>query len=159
MDARYDQTLTTSRFHRELTLPLHRRAVFDFFSRAENLERITPPWLGFRILTPPPIQLEEGACIAYSLRLHGIPLRWLTRIDEWDPPRRFVDVQLRGPYRVWRHTHTFEETTLGTRIVDDVEYALPWGPLSRFFRPFVERDIRKIFDYRTKAVQSALSAS
>jgi ligand-binding SRPBCC domain-containing protein len=153
---RYDRTLTTSRFHCELTLPLARADVFDFFSRAGNLERITPPWLRFRTLTPSPIELKEGAEIAYALRLHGLPLRWLTRIEEWDPPRRFVDLQVRGPYRLWRHTHTFEETAGGTSMFDDVEYALPLGPLGRLFLPFVERDIRRIFDYRTRAVQAAL---
>jgi ligand-binding SRPBCC domain-containing protein len=148
----------TYRFHRELTLPLPRSAVFDFFSRAENLERITPPWLRFRTLTPSPIELRKGARIAYALRLRGLPLRWLTEIAEWDPPHRFVDIQLRGPYRLWRHTHTFEDAPGGARIVDDVEYALPLGWLGALAHPFVERDIRQIFDYRTQAVRSALIA-
>jgi ligand-binding SRPBCC domain-containing protein len=78
-------------------------------------------------------------------------------IEEWDPPHRFVDVQLRGPYHVWRHTHTFEEVGGSTTIVDDVEYALPFGWLGSFFRPLVDRDIRRIFDYRTRAVQAALT--
>jgi len=151
--------LPTFRFHRELTLPLPRSAVFGFFSRAENLERITPPWLGFQILTPGPIELKQGARIAYALRLHGLPLRWLTEIAEWNPPQSFVDVQLRGPYRVWRHTHSFEEVPGGTRMTDDVEWALPFGWLGALARPLVERDIRKIFGYRTQAVQSALIGS
>jgi ligand-binding SRPBCC domain-containing protein len=109
------------------------------------------------MLTPPPIELKQGTVIAYALRLHGLPIRWLTKIEEWDPSRRFVDVQLRGPYRLWRHTHTFEDAAGGTRMTDDVEYALPFSWLGRLFQPLVERDIRRIFDYRTRAVQAALS--
>lgn len=148
--------MSTYRFHRELRLPHSRPAVFDFFARAENLERITPPWLRFRLLTPRPIRLERGATIAYALRLHGIPVRWITEIEDWEPPVRFVDVQKKGPYRVWRHTHRFEETEGGTRMVDDVEYALPLGFLGRLFHRLVERDISRIFDYRTEQVTALL---
>jgi ligand-binding SRPBCC domain-containing protein len=115
--------------HRELWVPHPLLTVFDFFSRAENLERITPPWMRFRMLTPPPIAMKPGATIAYALRVHGIPLRWLTEIERWNPPHEFVDVQANGPYKLWRHEHRFSEFDGGTWIVDTVHYALPFGPL------------------------------
>jgi ligand-binding SRPBCC domain-containing protein len=147
--------LPVHRFHAELQVPLPRAAVFEFFSRAENLERITPPWLRFRIETAP-ARIERGARIAYSLRLHGLPIRWLTEIEAWEPPHRFVDLQLRGPYRLWRHTHTFEEAEGGTRMLDDVEYALPLGPLGDLAHGFVARDVRRIFEYRASQVRALL---
>jgi ligand-binding SRPBCC domain-containing protein len=143
------------RFHAELDVPAARPAVFDFFSRAENLERITPRWLHFRILTPAPI-LRQGAQIAYALRLHGIAVDWLTEIERWEPPLVFVDVQKKGPYRMWRHRHRFEEAGSGTRIVDDVEYALPFGPLGALAHPFVHRDIARIFKYRAERVRELI---
>jgi ligand-binding SRPBCC domain-containing protein len=129
--------------------------VFDFFSRAENLERITPPWMHFRILTPPPIEMREGATIGYALRVRGIPLRWLTEIESWNPPHEFVDVQVKGPYKLWHHTHQFLAVEGGTSIVDKVRYALPFGLLGRLAHRFqVARDIDQIFDYRARRVQS-----
>jgi ligand-binding SRPBCC domain-containing protein len=136
-------------------LPLPR--AFDFFSRAENLERITPPWMHFRILTPRPIQMRQGATIAYALRVRGIPLRWLTEIERWNPPFEFVDVQRKGPYRLWRHTHRFSDVAGGTSIVDIVDYALPFGWLGRLVhRMQVARDLSKIFDYRAEQVEALL---
>jgi ligand-binding SRPBCC domain-containing protein len=127
--------------------------VFDFFSRAGNLETITPPFLRFRILTPSPIAMRPGTLIEYALRVHGIPMRWLTRIEEWDPPHRFVDVQLRGPYRLWRHSHCFVPIDGGTEMTDTVEYALPFGPLGALIHYFVvAREIRSIFDYRAARI-------
>src|SRR5918997_5030628 len=82
--------------------------VFEFFADALNLEAITPAWLSFRVITPGPIEMRPGALIEYRLRLHGVPVRWLTRIEVWEPGRRFVDVQVRGPYRLWHHTPGFE---------------------------------------------------
>ena len=103
--------------------------VFPFFSDAHNLEAITPPLLRFRVLTPRPIEMHEGALIEYRLRVHGAPVRWRTRIMEWDEPRRFIDMQLRGPYRLWHHTHTFEERPAGqTLMTDRVRYAIGFGP-------------------------------
>src|SRR5271165_6735093 len=124
--------MKTYTLDRELWVPYPLAVVFDFFSRAENLEQLTPPWLGFRILTPLPVQMNPGAKIAYSIRLHGIPIRWLTEIERWDPPHEFVDVQIKGPYKLWRHTHQFSEVNGGTSIVDTVEYALPFGLLGQF---------------------------
>jgi len=142
--------------HRELWVPHPLSTVFDFFSRVENLEQITPPWMHFRILTPPPIVMKPGATIAYSLRVRAIPLRWLTQIERWNPPHEFIDIQAKGPYTVWRHTHRFSEVDGGTLITDSVEYALPFGLLGRLAHRFqVARDLSRIFDYRSR-VQALL---
>jgi ligand-binding SRPBCC domain-containing protein len=134
-----------------LDAPVER--AFEFFSRAENLEAITPPWLRFRITTPTPIAMEAGALIRYRLRLHGIPVRWLTRIEEWDPPRGFVDRQVSGPYALWHHTHSFETLDDGrTRMADIVRYGHRLGPLGGLAEPVVRRDLRRIFDYRREAI-------
>ena len=123
--------------------------VFGFFADARNLEEITPPWLSFRVLTPGPIEMRAGALIEYRLALHRVPVRWLTRIDEWDPGRSFVDVQVSGPYRLWHHTHTFTERDGGTIVADQVRYALPLGPLGALAHSIVvRRDLEQIFDYR-----------
>jgi ligand-binding SRPBCC domain-containing protein len=146
--------VTVYRLQRELWIPYSLAEVFDFFSRAENLERITPPWMHFRILTPQPIRMQQGTAIAYALRVRGIPLRWLTEIERWNPPYEFVDVQAKGPYKLWRHTHRFLEVEGGTSIVDIVHYALPFGPLGSLVHRFqVARDLEHIFDYRARRVQ------
>jgi ligand-binding SRPBCC domain-containing protein len=134
------------RFETSVWLPRPRGAVFAFFADAANLEAITPPWLNFHILTPPPIALRTGALIDYRLRVHGVPLRWRTRIAAWEPPFRFVDEQLRGPYRRWVHEHTFEERDGGTLCRDGVEYDVLGGRLVE--RLFVRRDVEKIFAHR-----------
>ena len=144
---------------RRQRLPGTPAEVFPFFGDALNLERITPPWLGFRVITPGPIAMEAGTLIEYRLRLHGMPLRWLTRIEAWEPPRRFVDVQLRGPYRSWRHEHTFAaDGSGGTEMRDRVDYALPLGPLGSLANAaLVRRDLRRIFDHRAAAVAELLA--
>jgi ligand-binding SRPBCC domain-containing protein len=143
---------------REQILPAGPEDVFPFFAEARNLERITPPWLRFKVLSAPD-PLFEGALIEYRLRLHGVPIRWLTRIQEWAPPRRFVDVQLSGPYAHWHHTHAFEAHADGTRMRDTVRYALPLGPLGALaHRAFVRRDVERIFDYRTVSLPSMPSS-
>jgi ligand-binding SRPBCC domain-containing protein len=145
---------------RETWLPQTLETVFAFFARAENLETITPPWMHFRILTDTPVQMRPGATIRYKLRVRGVPLRWLTEIEEWSPPYRFVDVQKKGPYRVWRHTHTFSEHNGGTRIVDCVEYQLPFGPIGRLVHALqVRRDIATIFDYREQKIKELFPRS
>ncbi len=108
--------------------------VFPFFADARNLEAITPPLLGFRVVTPDPIEMRVGTLIQYRLRLHGVPVYWLTSIQAWDPPHRFVDVQVRGPYGLWHHTHTFEEVDGGTLMRDTVRYAIGFGPLGEIAR-------------------------
>jgi ligand-binding SRPBCC domain-containing protein len=133
-------------FNAELWLPRPREEIFPFFSEARNLERLTPPWLKFEVLTPAPIPMQSGTLIDYRIRIHGIPVRWRTEIIEWDPPYRFVDVQLGGPYTLWHHTHTFIERDDGTLCRDQVRYRPRGGALVN--RLFVRRDIEKIFHYR-----------
>ena len=128
--------------------------VFQFFSDARNLAEITPPWLGFRMLTPGPIRMEPGAKISYRLGVHGIPIRWTTEIRQWQPPHRFVDVQLSGPYALWHHVHRFEALNGGTRMRDVVRYRLPFGALGRLMNSLlVRRDVQQIFDYRKKRIR------
>jgi ligand-binding SRPBCC domain-containing protein len=138
-------------------LPGERDEVFSFYADAFNLEAITPPWLGFRVVTPGPIEMQPGAMIEYRLKLHGVPVRWLTEIEIWEPGRRFVDTQVRGPYRLWRHTHSFEDDPGGTRVRDSVSYEIPLGPLGELAdRLMVRRDLARIFDYRRRAVVEAM---
>ncbi len=132
----------------ELLVPQTREDLFPFFCDASNLERITPPELNFRILTPRPIGMEEGALIEYRLRLRGIPFRWRTRISCWQPPAGFVDEQVSGPFRQWVHRHEFLTTGAGTRVIDHVDYALPLTPLGEVAHPIVRRQLSRIFRYR-----------
>ncbi len=120
--------------------------VFAFFTEPKNLEEITPPWLRFKILTPGDLEMRSGMKIDYRLRLHGIPLKWQSKITVWDPPFRFVDEQVRGPYRLWRHEHTFLEKEDGTLVGDRVDYAVLGGRLVQRF--LVVRDVERIFEYR-----------
>lgn len=139
----------------ELLIPRPRSEVFDFFSRASNLEQITPPILNFNVLTPEPIEMRAGTLIDYKLKIRGVPARWRTEIAVWEPPFRFVDLQLRGPYKLWHHTHTFTEEQGGeaTRMVDEVRYALPFGPLGDLVhRLLVRRDVEEIFRYRNETI-------
>lgn len=138
------------RIHREIWLPQPRERVFEFFADPRNLEKLTPAWLRFEVLDPESIRMAAGASIDYRLRLRGFPLRWQSQIAIWDPPRRFVDIQVRGPYREWAHEHRFESQADGTLVIDRVDYAVPGGRLVN--RLFVRRDLEKIFDYRTAAL-------
>jgi ligand-binding SRPBCC domain-containing protein len=142
---------------RSQRLPRAPEDVFPFFADAFNLEAITPAWLHFRVLTPAPVTMAAGTRLEYRLRLHGLPLRWLTRIEVWEPPLRFVDVQLRGPYRLWHHTHTFEPDGDGTLMRDRVRYALPLGPLGELAHAaLVRRDLDRIFAFRHAVVRARL---
>jgi ligand-binding SRPBCC domain-containing protein len=141
-------------------VPLPVEEAFAFFADAFNLEAITPPWLRFRILTPRPIAMGEGAMIDYRLQLHHVPCRWHTRIETWVPGRRFVDRQLSGPFSRWEHTHTFESRPEGTLIRDLVVYQMPLGPLGELARRLlIGRDLERIFDYRCEAVERLLGAA
>ena len=143
---------------REQHLPLSPAEAFELFADARNLEVITPPWLRFRVITPGPIPLGAGTLIEYRLRLHAVPIRWITRIEVWEPGYRFVDVQLRGPYRHWEHTHEFEPWGGGALMRDRVRYELPLGPAGRLARrAFVARDLERIFDYRRDAIGRLVS--
>lgn len=143
------------RLLRTQVVPRPQDEVFKFFSDAKNLEKITPDFLRFHILLADPhAPVFEGMLIDYRLRLGGIPLRWQSRIESLDPPRGFVDVQTRGPYRSWRHVHTFEEIPGGTRIVDQVDYEMPLGFLGSVAHAlFVRRTLQHIFDYREATVR------
>ena len=144
--------------HREQRLPGSPGDVFAFFGDARNLEAITPPLLRFRVLDPDAIVMGTGALIRYRLRVHRVPVGWLTAIREWDPPHRFVDEQLRGPYALWHHEHTFEPLPHGSTLMrDEVRYALPLGPLGELARKlFVARDVEAIFDYRAERIRELL---
>ena len=127
--------------------------VFAFFQNPGNLALLTPPDLGFEILTPPPIVMKAGAKIEYRIRLFGLPLRWETLIESYAPPHGFTDVQTRGPYAVWRHTHTFFREDGGTRMTDEVHYAPPLGMLGRLALPLISRELQRIFDFRKTAIE------
>jgi ligand-binding SRPBCC domain-containing protein len=139
-----------------MELPVKREEVFAFFADAENLARITPRELGFRIHTAVPITMAPGTVIDYTLRLWGLPLKWRTRIAQWNPPNMFVDEQLSGPYTSWVHTHRFVDVPGGTRIDDQVVYALPLGILGRMAAPVVRSQIRRIFRFRQEQVRKIL---
>lgn len=149
-----------SGFHtlrREQWIPRPLDRVFAFFSDARNLEELTPPWLGFRILTSGPIRLAAGARLRYRLSLHGLPVNWTTEIRRWEPPFRFIDVQLSGPYQLWHHTHRFEAHNGGTRMADIVRYRLPFGWIGRAVHVLkVRRDVEEIFDYRRERIASLI---
>jgi ligand-binding SRPBCC domain-containing protein len=131
---------------------------FAFYGDARNLERITPPWLEFEVITPGEIEMGPGTLLDYRLKLHRVPVRWQTRIETWEPPVRFTDTQVRGPYSLWDHTHTFEEDGPGATVIHDrIRYSIPFGPVGELAdRLLVRRDLRQIFDYRRDAIEREL---
>ena len=136
--------------HRETTVAAPLDDTFAFFADAANLERLTPPWLNFTIRTRMPIAMRPGARIDYHIRLYGLPIPWSSQIDVWEPGVRFVDRQLVGPYRWWRHEHRFAAVSRGTLVVDHVEYAPRVSWLSG---PLVDRDLERIFAYRQQTMR------
>jgi ligand-binding SRPBCC domain-containing protein len=138
-------------FQTEIFLPRRPAEIFPFFADAANLNVITPPWLHFEILTPRPIEMREGTLIDYRLRVRGVSLRWRTRINAWEPPHRFVDEQMRGPYRLWVHEHTFEARDGGTLARDVVRYAVPLDFLAHAW--LVRPDVERIFEFRSSALK------
>jgi len=144
------------RLRSETFLPIPRPRVFEFFSDPGNLARITPPAMHFRMLTLPPIVMQSGTQLEYRIRALGLPMRWRSLIDEWDPPCQFVDVQLQGPYKRWIHTHRFVERPGGTLVDDDVEYALPAWPIGELLHPLVRRQLDRIFAFRREAIERLL---
>ena len=130
--------------------------VFEFFSNPANLEQITPPWLKFKMMQPQHLSIAPGTIIDYRLRLHGIPITWQSEITEWNPPYHFTDVQRKGPYRHWVHTHEFNEAGTGTFIRDSVDYKVPGGYIVD--RLFVRKDIERIFTYRKSKLRELMVA-
>jgi ligand-binding SRPBCC domain-containing protein len=154
-----DGPLVKVRDHRvetRLWLPRGRAEVFPFFADAYNLEEITPPWLRFSVLTPPPIAMRAGTLIDYRLRLHGVLLRWRTEIAVWEPPARFVDRQVSGPYETWEHEHRFREVAGGVVMSDHVSYRIRGGRLADRIGDVAvaRRDLRRIFEYRQEALRA-----
>jgi ligand-binding SRPBCC domain-containing protein len=145
---------------RRQRLELAVERAFEFYAEARNLAVITPPWMGFEVITPGPIEMRPGALIDYRIKLHGVPLRWRTRIDVWEPPVRFIDVQVRGPYALWEHTHTFEPDGEQAVVIGDrVRYSIPLGSLGQAAHAmFVKRDLKRVFDYRERAVAERLQS-
>jgi ligand-binding SRPBCC domain-containing protein len=141
--------------HRDALVHAQLGDAFEFFANAANLERLTPPWLRFSIQTPMPLVMREGLEIEYRIRLYGVPVRWVSVIDVWEPGRRFVDRQIAGPYRWWRHEHRFEPAGHATRMIDTVEY-LPRA--AWLTGRFVRRDVDRIFDYRHAALRRVFDA-
>lgn len=144
---------------RSQIIPRPRPEVFAFFTEARNLERLTPGFLRFRILTPGPIEIRAGTLIDYQLRLYGVPLRWRTRIETFEPGTSFTDIQLAGPYRRWHHRHEFSDHPAGTLMRDIVQYELPFGILGVVSHPLlVQPSLRKIFVYRARVIDELFSA-
>lgn len=134
-------------------VPKSPEEIWPFFSDEHNLERLTPPWLNFNVLGRSTPAMGRGTEIRYRLRLHGIPLHWLTLISDWSPPKRFIDTQIKGPYKLWHHEHRFESLAGGTLLTDSVQYRLPLGSIGNFGGlKFVQHDIEKIFAYRQATV-------
>jgi ligand-binding SRPBCC domain-containing protein len=153
-DRRVAYTLQRTQF-----VPRPLEEVFGFFSDARNLEFITPQWLNFRILTKGPIEIVPGTLLDYRLKWHGLPIAWRTEIVSWNPPRSFVDMQVRGPHRLWHHRHSFSAVDGGTAMVDTVNYELPLGLLGRIAHGLgVRRDLERVFDYRMKVVGERFGA-
>jgi ligand-binding SRPBCC domain-containing protein len=154
-DVTIERALRGYLLHAEAVVPRPLDEVFAFFADAVNLERITPPWVKFHVVTPQPVVIRQGALIDYKLRVHGLPMRWQSEITAWEPQHRFVDEQRRGPYSFWRHEHRFESCDAGTRMIDEVSYAVPGGALVNWL--LVARDMRKIFAYRQQALREILN--
>ena len=144
--------MRTNRLAYSQLLPLDLETTFSFFADAANLDRLTPPWLHFQILSQLPIEMRAGAVIDYRLKLRGIPINWQSEVTVWEPPHRFVDVQRRGPYRLWEHTHHFEAVgDSATLVRDEVQYAVPGGSLVNSLG--VRPDLERIFRYRREQLE------
>jgi ligand-binding SRPBCC domain-containing protein len=148
----------TYRLEREQWLPRPVDEVFAFFSRPENLQVITPPWLDFRMVETPS-ELAVGSLIRYRLRWHWVPIRWTTEISEWGAPNGFVDREVSGPYALWNHEHWFTAHEGGTTMRDRVTYGLPFGWIGRVAHAIVvKRDVEKIFDFRGETMRRLFPA-
>lgn len=151
--------MATYQFEQVQFIPRPRSEVFAFFADAANLERLTPSFLRFRILTRLPVEMKPGTLIDYQLSLYGVPLSWRTRIETFQPEVCFSDIQLKGPYRRWHHVHEFRDRDGGTEMHDRVSYELPLGPLGALARAlFVRRSLEQIFAHRRAVVSQILGA-
>lgn len=144
-------------FESTLRLEQPLETIFAFFSAAENLAKITPPEMKFRMITASPITMSEGTRIEYRLRIMGLPLKWKSLISRWNPPHTFVDEQLSGPYAFWKHTHRFEADGHGTLVMDEVHYALPFSPFSEPLHFLVRRQLEHIFAFRREAIRREMA--
>ncbi|HEU6444706.1 MAG TPA: SRPBCC family protein [Gaiellaceae bacterium] len=144
---------------RSQLVPTPLEQTFEFFADPRNLEAITPPWLGFRIVEAPQ-RLRQGSQLRYRLRLFRVPVRWTTEITDWDPPHGFADTQLRGPYSLWVHEHRLEPTDTGTRVTDRVRYRVPLGPAGRAANRLLVRGwLDEIFDFRARRLAELLTGA
>lgn len=152
--------MTVHTFQASATIPAPLEEVFGFFSRAENLQKLTPKHLHFQILTPLPIEMKPGAIIEYRLRLFGISFRWQTEITVWEEGVRFVDVQKKGPYRLWEHEHRFSAQGDSTLMEDHLRYSISGGPLEPAIHAiFVRKQIESIFSFRNSAIERVFRRS
>ena len=147
--------MKTYTFKKEQEISKNILEVFDFFSRPENLSIITPPKMQFNIMTPSPIEMKDGALIDYTVKILGLPIKWRTLITKYDPPNIFIDQQLKGPYSLWHHTHTFKKINDNeTLIGDTVIYAVPFSFIGSIVHSiYIKRDLERIFSYRTKKIK------
>ena len=147
--------VTIHKLERTQVVPIPIAEAFEFFANPRNLERLTPDLVHFQFLKAPPEKVSAGTILEYRLRIYGVPVKWRTRIESVEPPNRFVDVQDKGPYAMWRHTHSFRKVDAShTEIRDHVEFAMPLGPLGEIaYRLLVAGSLREIFDYREVALR------
>jgi ligand-binding SRPBCC domain-containing protein len=143
-------------YEARIWLPKPREQIFEFFANPRNLDRLTPPWLRFEILTEDPIEMGAGTLLDYKLRIHGVPIHWQSEITVWEPPLKFVDRQTRGPYRSWLHSHAFLCHKGGTIVEDSVRYAAPGGGIIQ--RLLVAPDLQRIFSYRHDILRKLFDA-
>jgi ligand-binding SRPBCC domain-containing protein len=131
---------------------------FSFFKEAKNLERLTPKFLNFKIINQSTPDIQDGTKFTYRLSIHGLPVTWQSKITDWEPDNKFSDIQIKGPYSHWHHTHRFEEKDGGTLITDHVVYKVPFGLIGELVAgPFIKKDLETVFNYRTKTVGNLMS--
>ena len=145
---------------KEQIIPRNILDVFGFFSKPENLSVITPSKMGFKILTPSPIEMKEGALIDYTVKIIGLPIRWTTLITKYDPPNLFIDQQLKGPYSMWHHTHNFKKLNDNETLIEDIViYSVPYSFIGGLIHSlYIKRDLEKIFSYRSKKIKEIFNS-
>ena len=145
---------------KEQIIPRNILDVFNFFSKPENLSVITPSKMGFKILTPSPIEMKEGALIDYTVKIIGLPIRWTTLITKYDPPNLFIDQQLKGPYSMWHHTHNFKKLNDNETLIEDIViYSVPYSFIGGLIHSlYIKRDLEKIFSYRSKKIKEIFNS-